>query len=86
MPRREAAEEREAARCAALLAPPPKQAPRKAPQAQDREKTEQEKQKTRDWILQYAQEDTDSEDGSPKVETPWDCHMNAAAHPREHRR
>ncbi len=55
--------------------------PRKAPQIQDREKTEQEKLKARDWILQYAQEDTDSEDSSQKVVTSRLCHVNAAAHP-----
>ena len=34
----------------------------------DPAKTEQEKRNTRDWILQYAQEDSDSEDGSKKVQ------------------
>ena len=42
------------------LAPPPA-----APK--DRAKTEEEKRNTRDWILQYAQEDSNSEDGSRKV-------------------
>lgn len=67
MCRKEAAEEQEAARRAAQLAPPPKKAPAKPPAAQDRQKTEAEKQKARDWILQYAQGDSDSEDDSQNV-------------------
>lgn len=46
------------------LAMPPKQVPAKP---KDRAKTEAEKRNTRDWILQYAQEDSDSEDDSKKV-------------------
>ena len=46
------------------LAPPPKPPPA-APR--DRAKTEKVKRNTRDWILLYAQEDSDSEDGSKKV-------------------
>lgn len=48
----------------AHFALPPQQAPAKP---KDRAKTEEEKRNTRDWILQYAQEDSDSEDGSNKV-------------------
>ena len=36
----------------------------------DRAKTAEEKRNTRDWILQYAQEDSGSEDGSNKVLFP----------------
>ena len=63
--RREAAEGVAAPRQQTQLALAP-QAPPAEPKV-DREKTEQEKQKTRDWILQYAQEDSDSEEGSDKV-------------------
>ena len=62
--RRDAAEGIEAVQRSMQLAPPPKQAPAKP---KDRAKTEGERQNTRDWILQYAQEDSDSEDGSKKV-------------------
>jgi len=63
--RREAAEGIAAPRRETQLACAPQPPPVK-PKV-DREKTEQEKQKTRDWILQYAQEDSDSEEGSNKV-------------------
>ena len=63
--RREAAEGIAAPRQETQLASAPQPPPAK-PKV-DREKTEQEKQKTRDWILQYAQEDSDPEEGSDKV-------------------
>jgi len=63
--RREAADRVAAPRRETQLASAPQPLPVK-PKV-DKEKTEQEKQKTRDWILQYAQEDSDSEEGSDKV-------------------
>ena len=54
----------EAVQRSTQLQPPPKPPPAKP---KDPAKTEQQKRNTRDWILQYAQEDSDSDDGYKKV-------------------
>ena len=65
--RREASEEEEPAWRAAQLAAQAKLASAAPAPRKEREKTEREKQSTRDWILQYAQEDSDSDNGSKQV-------------------
>ena len=64
---RVAAEEAEPAWRAAQLAAQAKLASAAPASARGGEKTEREKQSTRDWILQYAQEDSDSDNGSKQV-------------------
>lgn len=64
---REASEEGEPAWRAAQLAAQAKPAPAAPAPRKEREKTEREKQSTRDWILQYAQEDSGSDNGSKQV-------------------
>ncbi|CAK0787622.1 hypothetical protein CVIRNUC_010844 [Coccomyxa viridis] len=66
--RREASEEGEPAWRAAQLAAQAKPAPAAPAPRKEREKTEREKQSTRDWILQYAQEDSGSDNGSKQGE------------------
>lgn len=59
----------EAAKAAALQ-PKLKAPPAPKPPLVDRAAAVQEREKTRDWILQYAQGQSDSEDEDGKVHTP----------------